>query len=115
MRTIDRETRRLDAIERGEPPPATAALPTLVSPDGAPEQAPANVPLPGQDPRRAPVKAKVAPTPKAPHAAPAVPSPPLASQQLAPLPPPIDVKPAPGPPPAKPKPKPPLVLTPQNP
>lgn len=116
VRTIDRETRRLDAIERGEPPPATAALPTLVSPDAAPEQAPANVPLPGQDPRRAPAKSKAAPTPKAPQAAPAVPSPPLASQQqLAPLPPAIDVKPAPGPPPAKPKPKPPLVLTPQNP
>lgn len=115
VRTIDRETRRLDAIERGEPPPATAALPTLVSPDAAPEQAPANVPLPGQDPRRAPSKPKAAPTPKAPHAAPAAPSPPFASQQLAPLPPPIDVKPAPGPPPAKPKPKPPLVLTPQNP
>lgn len=119
VRTIDRETRRLDAIERGEPPPATAALPTLVSPDTAPEQAPANVPLPGQDPRRAPSKPKpeprAAPTPKAPHAAPAAPSPPLASQQLTPLPPPIDVKPAPGPPPAKPKPKPPLVLTPQNP
>lgn len=119
VRTIDRETRRLDAIERGEPPPATAALPTLVSPDAAPEQAPANVPLPGQDPRRAPSKPKVepraAPTPKVPHAAPAAPSPPLASQQLAPLPPPIDVRPAPGPPPAKPKPKPPLVLTPQNP
>ena len=115
VRTIDRETRRLDAIERGEPPPATAALPTLVSPEGAPEPAPANVPLPGQDPRRAPSKAKVAPAPKAPHAAPAAPSPPLASQQLAPLPPAIDVKPAPGPPPAKPRPKPPLVLTPQNP
>ncbi|MEZ2146091.1 AsmA-like C-terminal region-containing protein [Bradyrhizobium sp. DN5] len=115
VRTIDRETRRLDAIERGEPPPATAALPTLVSPDAAPEQAPANVPLPGPDPRRAPAKSKGPPTPKAPHAAPAAPSPPLASQQLAPLPPPIDVKPAPGPPPAKPKPKPPLVLTPQNP
>ncbi|MCK1737605.1 AsmA family protein [Bradyrhizobium sp. 138] len=116
VRTIDRETRRLDAIERGEPPPATAALPTLVSPDAAPEQGPANVPLPGQDPRRAPAKSKAAPTPKAPQAAPAVPSPPLASQQqLAPLPPAIDVKPAPGPPPAKPKPKPPLVLTPQNP
>ncbi|WP_027572515.1 AsmA-like C-terminal region-containing protein [Bradyrhizobium sp. WSM1743] len=115
VRTIDRETRRLDAIERGEPPPATAALPTLVSPDAAPEQAPANVPLPGQDPRRAPAKPKVAPTPKAPQAAPAAPSPPLASQQLAPLPPPIDVKPAPGPPPPKPRPKPPLVLTPQNP
>ncbi|MBR0700065.1 AsmA family protein [Bradyrhizobium diazoefficiens] len=115
VRTIDRETRRLDAIERGEPPPATAALPTLVSPDPAPEQAPANVPLPGQDPRRAPLKPKAAPTPKAPQAAPAAPSPPLASQQLAPLPPAIDVRPAPGPPPAKPRPKPPLVLTPQNP
>ncbi|TQF43347.1 membrane protein [Bradyrhizobium sp. UNPF46] len=115
VRTIDRETRRLDAIERGEPPPATAALPTLVSPEAAPEQAPANVPLPGQDPRRMPSKPKAAPTPKAPQAAPAAPSPPLASQQLAPLPPAIDVKPAPGPPPAKPKPKPPLVLTPQNP
>jgi len=115
VRTIDRETRRLDAIERGEPPPATAALPTLVSPDPAPEQAPANVPLPGQDPRRPPAKPKAAPTPKAPQAAPAAPSPPLASQQLAPLPPAIDVKPAPGPPPAKPRPKPPLVLTPQNP
>ncbi|MBR0904707.1 AsmA-like C-terminal region-containing protein [Bradyrhizobium liaoningense] len=129
VRTIDRETRRLDAIERGEPPPATAALPTLVSPDAAPEQAPANVPLPGQDPRRMPAKPKVesrpAPAPKPPQAAPAAPSPPapsppapsppLASQQLAPLPPPIDVKPAPGPAPAKPRPKPPLVLTPQNP
>ncbi|WP_025038054.1 AsmA family protein [Bradyrhizobium sp. DOA9] len=119
VRTIDRETRRLDAIERGEPPPATAALPTLISPDGAPEQAPANVPVPGQDSRRIPAKPKLesrpAPTPKAPQAAPAAPSPPLASQQVAPLPPPIDVKPAPGPPPAKPRPKPPLVLTPQNP
>ncbi|MHC4042575.1 AsmA family protein [Bradyrhizobium sp. 23AC] len=115
VRTIDRETRRLDAIERGEPPPATAALPTLVSPDAAPEQAPVNVPLPGQDPRRAPPKPKAAPLPKAPQAAPAAPSPPLASQQVAPLPPAIDVRPAPGPPPAKPKPKPPLVLTPQNP
>lgn len=119
VRTIDRETRRLDAIERGEPPPATAALPTLVSPDAAPEQAPAHVPLPGQDPRRMPAKPKVesrpAPTPRAPQAAPAAPSPPLASQQAAPLPPPIEVKPAPGPPPAKPRPKPPLVLTPQHP
>ncbi len=115
VRTIDRETRRLDAIERGEPPPATAALPMLVSPDAAPEQAPVNVPLPGQDPRRAPPKPKAAPTPKAPQAAPAAPSPPLASQQLAPLPPAIDVRPAPGPAPAKPKPKPPLVLTPHNP
>ncbi|MDA9440321.1 membrane protein, partial [Bradyrhizobium sp. CCBAU 51745] len=42
VRTIDRETRRLDAIERGEPPPATAALPTLVSPE--PEPLPTEVP-----------------------------------------------------------------------
>lgn len=119
VRTIDRETRRLDAIERGEPPPATAALPTLVSPEPAPEPALTDVPMPGRDPRRPPpklrVEPKAAPTPKAPLAAPAVPSPPLASQQVAPLPPPIDVRPAPGPPPAKPRPKPPLVLTPQNP
>jgi large subunit ribosomal protein L24 len=123
VRTIDRETRRLDAIERGEPPPATAALPTLVSPE--PEPAPGDVPMPGRDPRRAPPKQKAAPSPKPPQAAPAAPSPPLqspplqnpplASQQAAPLPPPIEVRPAPGPPPAKPRPKPPLVLTPQNP
>lgn len=119
VRTIDRETRRLDAIERGEPPPATAALPTLVSPEPPSEPALTDVPMPGRDPRRPPPKVRVepraAPTPKAPLAAPAVPSPPLASQQVAPLPPPIDVRPAPGPPPARPRPKPPLVLTPSNP
>ncbi|MDH2351014.1 AsmA-like C-terminal region-containing protein [Bradyrhizobium sp. SSUT18] len=130
VRTIDRETRRLDAIERGEPPPATAALPTLVSPDPVPEPSLLDVPMPGRDPRRAPPpkpKADIrgAPTPKAPQPAPAAPSPPLtsppltspplASQQIAPLPPPIEVRPAPGPPPAKPRPKPPLVLTPSNP
>lgn len=119
VRTIDRETRRLDAIERGEPPPATAALPTLVSPEPAHEPALTDVPMPGRDPRRPSPKVRIepkaAPTPKAPLAAPAVPSPPLASQQVAPLPPPIDVRPAPGPPPAKPRPKLPLVLTPQNP
>ena len=127
VRTIDRETRRLDAIERGEPPPATAALPTLVSPDPAPESSLTDVPMPGRDPRRSPLRPKpetkaepraeprVAPTPKPPQAAPAAPSPPLASQQIAPLPPPIEVRPAPGPPPPRPKPKPPLVLTPQNP
>lgn len=123
VRTIDRETRRLDAIERGEPPPATAALPTLVSPEPAREPALTDVPMPGRDPRRAPPKPRVepraepkaAPTPKPALAAPAAPSPPLASQQIAPLPPPIEVRPAPGPPPARPRPKPPLVLTPSNP
>ena len=119
VRTIDRETRRLDAIERGEPPPATAALPTLVSPDTAPEPSLTDVPLPGRDPRRVQPKPKAAPTPRPPVVAPAAPSPPMASQQVAPLPPPIEVKPAPGPAPGalpvKPKPKPPLVLTPSNP
>lgn len=120
VRTIDRETRRLDAIERGEPPPATAALPTLVSPDPVPEPSLSEVPLPGRDPRRAPppkprVEPRAAPTPRPPQAAPAAASPPLASQQVAPLPPPIDVRPPPSPPPAKPRPKPPLVLTPSNP
>jgi len=122
VRTIDRETRRLDAIERGEPPPATAALPRLVSPDAAPEPpSPADVPMPSRDPRRVQPKAKAAPTPRPPLAAPnpsaqspLVSSPPIASQQLAPLPPPIEVRPAPGPPPARPKPKPPLILTPQS-
>jgi len=37
-------------------------------------------------------------------------NPPVASQQLAPLPPPIEVRPAPGT--VRPKPRPPLVLTP---
>nr|WP_244646116.1 AsmA family protein [Bradyrhizobium campsiandrae] len=91
VRTIDRETRRLDAIERGEPPPATAALPTLVSPEPGPEPSLTDVPMPGRDPRRAPQKPKAepkaepkaAPTPKPPLAAPAVPSPPLASPPLA--------------------------------
>jgi large subunit ribosomal protein L24 len=115
VRTIDRETRRLDAIERGEPPPATAALPTLVAPEAAPEQQqPVDVPLPGRDPRRAPQKPKAPPTPRSPAAGLAVPSPPLASHQVAPLPPPIEIRPAPGPAPAKPKPRPPLVLTPQS-
>jgi hypothetical protein len=129
VRTIDRETRRLDAIERGEPPPAAAALPRLVSPDAAPElPAPVDVPMPGRGPRRAQPKTKLepraAPMPRVPLAAPAAPSPsvsspsisnpPMASQQVAPLPPPIEIRPAPGPPPARPKPKPPLVLVPPS-
>jgi large subunit ribosomal protein L24 len=113
VRTIDRETRRLDAIERGEPPPATAALPTLVSPDGTPEQPLTDVPLPGRDPRRGQPRTKAAPTLRPPASVvPAPPSPPVASQQVAPLPPPIEVRPAPGPAPVKPKPRAPLVLTP---
>jgi uncharacterized protein involved in outer membrane biogenesis len=94
VRAIDRETRRLDSIERGEPPPATpASIP----------------PKPKISAPRPPVAPPAAAVPPAPGA-------PVVSQQAAPLPAPIEVRPAPGvvrPPP--PKPKPPLVLTPPQP
>ncbi len=103
VRAIDRETRRLDAIERGEaPPPSTAALPLPASP-----VAPSPLPAP---PRLLP-KTKLVP-PRVP-AAPPAPGPPAVSQQVAPLPPPIEVRPAPGPPaPVRPRQRPPLVLIP---
>jgi AsmA-like C-terminal region/AsmA family len=141
VRAIDHETRRLDAIERGEPPPPPPApvslpppedtQPSAVLPDAGPPGEPlSQVPLPGRDPRRLAPKAKaiaprspaappivnapgsVAPSPVAPS--PVAPSPhaPVVSQQVAPLPPPIDVKPAPGAVKPKPRPAPPLVLTP---
>jgi large subunit ribosomal protein L24 len=128
VRTIDHETRRLDAIERGEPPPPMPAPislpPEAVALPPAPEviapSAPlTQVPIPGRDPRRAPPpKPKaVAPRPPPPVATAPAPNPPApltSQQQVAPLPPPIEVKPAPGPAPvAKPRPKPPLSLTPQ--
>ena len=120
VRAIDYETRRLDAIERGEPPPPMPAPISLPPMDA---QAPLEVtppsviqvPVPGRDPRRPPAKPKAAaPRPPAPPVvnAPPAPSPPASvSGQVAPLPPPIDVKPAPGA--AKLKPRPPLALTPQ--
>jgi hypothetical protein len=119
VRAIDRETRRLDSIERGEPPPAPTpasippaiALPSLEAPDaGLPGQPSSEVPVPGRDPRRFQPKPKVS-APRPPVVAPPVTNAPVVSQQVAPLPPPIEVRPAPGiarPP----KPKPPLVLTP---
>jgi uncharacterized protein involved in outer membrane biogenesis len=119
VRAIDRETRRLDSIERGEvPPPAlpasipppAMALPPAEPPPAAklPDLPISEVPVPGRDPRRA------APKPRLSAPPPALPLPsnaPVVSQQVAPLPPPIEVRPAPGPV-AKPKPRPPLVLTP---
>ena len=110
VRAIDRETKRLDSIERGEPQspltpasiPPTAALPAIVAPPkprlSAPRPSSAlAVPPPGPQP--------------APH--PGI-NAPVVSQQLAPLPPPIEVRPAPGPAIVRPRPKPqpPLVLTP---
>lgn len=149
VRAIDRETRRLDAIERGEPPPFSASLPPAsTAPSGTPDARQpglpgSEVPIPGRDPRRplSPPKAKAAiprppavppapaaatpnvATPSAPApgaSAPAAASPgaaaptaPVASQQAAPLPPPIEVKPAPGSTVARPpRLRPPLVLTP---
>ncbi len=93
VRAIDRETRRLDSIERGGP------LSDQPTPD---------VSIPGREPRRPPPKPKVS-APR-PSVAPPGAAPPVVSQQVAPLPPPIEIRPAPGvvgrPP------KPPLVLTP---
>jgi hypothetical protein len=127
VRAIDRETRRLDSIERGEAPlttvPAALPPPALVpsqpvdtpptSSTAAPSDlAPADVPMPGRDPRRFEPKPKavVAPRPAPP---PTASPPPVVSQQVAPLPPPIDVRPVPGGVrPQPPKPRPPLVLTP---
>jgi hypothetical protein len=117
VRAIDRETRRLDAIERGEPlpptpasiPPATAALPSAATPDAtAPDQPLASVPSPGRELRRFQPKPKAA-VPR-PLAAPPIVNPPVVSQRAAPLPPPIEVRPAPAP--VKPKPRPPLAITP---
>src|ERR1700753_2008856 len=89
VRVIDRETRRLDAIERGEAPPAAPSpvSPLTVPPSTAalPSAAVPEVPSPGRDPRHVMPKADVAP-PRAPPAAP-----PVISQQAAPLPPPIEV------------------------
>jgi uncharacterized protein involved in outer membrane biogenesis len=118
LRAIERETRRLDSIERGEAPPP--ALPASIPPPAMalpPAQAPAaalpdlpisEIPMPGRDPRRLPAKPRLAvPPPQAPPLS----SAPVVSQQVAPLPPPIEVRPPPGPA-AKPKPRGPLVLTP---
>jgi large subunit ribosomal protein L24 len=118
VRAIDRETRRLDSIERGEvpPPPLPAsipppamALPPAEPPPVAklPDLPISEVPIPGRDPRRAVPKPRIV----APPPVVQVPNAPVVGQQLAPLPPPIEVRPAPGPV-AKPKPRPPLVLTP---
>jgi uncharacterized protein involved in outer membrane biogenesis len=115
VRAIDRETRRLDSIERGEPPPA---LPASIPPPAAaldatpPGQPFSEVPMPGTDPRRVLPKPRVN-APRPPLASPPT-NAPVVSQQVAPLPPPIEIRPAPGlvRPPHKPKPQPPLVLTP---
>jgi uncharacterized protein involved in outer membrane biogenesis len=122
VRAIDRETRRLDSIERGEPLPASippAAAPELLLPGQPPSE------VLGREPRRlspkpkagaprplAAVPAPNAPVANAPLANPPATGDPVVSQQAPPLPPPIEVRPAPSVIVRPPKPKPPLVLTP---
>jgi large subunit ribosomal protein L24 len=137
VRAIDRETRRLDSIERGEQPqamPTSVPPPAIIPPKTTPpdtalqeqpsSNAPASnapssnapvsdVPTPSRNPRRIPLRPKAsAPRPVPTQSAPA---PPVLSQQVAPLPPPIEIRPAPGAvrPPPRPRLAPPLTLTPQ--
>jgi large subunit ribosomal protein L24 len=118
VRAIDRETRRLDSIERGERPPAAtpASIPSRATPPSAaiPRAVPTDPSLPdglnpGRDPRRPLLKPKAS-FPR-PPAIPSTPRPPVVSQQVAPLPPPIEVRPAPNVV-RQPRPRAPLILTP---
>jgi hypothetical protein len=122
VRAIDRETRRLDSIERGEPPPASpasipppaTAQPAVEAPAAVPQdQSPSETVIPGREPHRSQPKPKVSlpRPPAAPPNPPSSPDAPVVSQQVAPLPPPIEVRPVPGVV-RQPKLRPPLVLTP---
>jgi large subunit ribosomal protein L24 len=111
VRAIDRETRRLELIERGAPsaslPPAPT-LPSVMAPDA--DQPTSDLDAPGRDPRRPPMKPRISAPRPAP--APSGATAPVLSQQASPLPPPIEVRPAPSVLARPPKPKPPLILTP---
>ena len=112
VRAIDRETRRLDSIERGEATPAS--ITPLAPQPGSPPDAMSSAPPSADAPRALPptIRPRVsAPRPPAvPPAAgaPAVSNQPVSQQVPPPLPPPIEVRPAPRPA----KPRPPLALTP---
>jgi len=122
VRAIDRETKRLDSIERGEASPASIqpAQPMSLPEPAAPASPSAERPLPPR-PRVNPPRSAAIPPAATPAVPPAVNAPPLnsaatgapvISQQVPPpLPPPIEVRPAPRPA----RPKPPLVLTPPAP
>jgi large subunit ribosomal protein L24 len=113
VRAIDRETRRLDSIERGDPPVASIP-PANAQPSGIPDADMPGLPLSGvptsnQGPRRPPSKPRTS-VPQPPVGSP---NPPVVSQQVAPLPPPTEVRPLPAPSIVRqPRPRPPLVLTP---
>jgi large subunit ribosomal protein L24 len=127
VRSLDRETRRLDALERGEaPPPALPAQPVAIPPaaETAPDSPPltSSVPVPGRDPRQA----RPRPRPPVQRASPQASAPQVLAPQASapqafgldwsradvivpPLPPPIEVRPAPAP---RPRVRAPMVLTP---
>jgi large subunit ribosomal protein L24 len=124
VRRIDRETRKLESLERDATPVIPAAIPpqpvapvpvekppaAAAQPPDPPEPPSAALPLP-ERPRAAPKPKPVGPRPQA---LPEVSRAPSDREQAAPLPPPIDVRPAPGDA-RQPRLRPPLVPTPQNP
>ena len=119
VRAIDRETKRLDQLERQTtpappapapvPPPAPAPRPAASPPVA---QAPAVAPVVQQPPAEPPIPARPPARSRITKPRPPAPSP---NAQVAPLPPAIDVRPAPGSTqrPPSPRPRGPLILTPQ--
>ncbi|RYX89355.1 MAG: AsmA family protein [Bradyrhizobiaceae bacterium] len=112
VRAIDRETQRLDLLERGRgqsPAPEPAAVPPASAKPSREAPAGGDMPTSSTPPSTSPDIPLPRRSPPRPAAAP-----PVASQQITPLPPPIDVRPAPGTSrvPAKPRPSQPLVITP---
>ncbi|NVN87460.1 MAG: AsmA family protein [Rhodopseudomonas sp.] len=121
VRRIDRETQKLELLEREAAPPAplpasmppnnatppkssppiigpqpaeTSVPPMIKPPPRAPDQPVANVPVPERDPRDAVPKTRLQP-PSA-TVPPQASRPTAAREQAAPLPPPIEIRPAPG-------------------
>lgn len=100
MRSIDRETRKLDRLERGVVPGSESEVSTMSLEDDLPKIDPlprSEVKIPVRDPRRRATNSKAAA--------------PAATSQVEPLPPAVTVRPAPGA--TKPlRPRPPVILTP---
>lgn len=99
MRAIDRETRRLDQIERGVAPESEPENLWDETLPAAEPLAPSEVRIPNRDPRRKNSGAKTVPprAPVVPSVRPsAPPDPSTGNAQVQPLPPPINIRPAPG-------------------
>jgi AsmA-like C-terminal region/AsmA family len=115
LRAIDRETRRLDSIERGETPPTAspASIPRNPTPPPIAPKPRVFAPRPPAGPQGANSPPANTPTTATSVAGAPGADTPVVSQQVPPLPPPIEVRPAPSPPrPARPRQ--PLLLTPPN-